>query len=175
MRCDDLRTGRVRRATALVVAAMLLAIVPGCARQSDAARSSRAPTTTTAAGTSKATSTAKPGPRSTARPGTRSSASPGRGDCALTTLPREATTTAKLIRSGGPFPHPDRDGVVFGNYEGRLPAQNRGFYHEYTVPTPGSPTRGARRIVTGGTPLTAPPNWYYTGDHYETFCRIGDA
>ncbi|MDE9365441.1 ribonuclease [Luteipulveratus sp. YIM 133132] len=91
--------------------------------------------------------------------------------CSLSSLPPEATTTANLIRSGGPFPY-DQDGVVFQNREAILPAQTTGYYHEYTVKTPGSDTRGARRIVTGGTPLTSPPNWYYTGDHYASFCKI---
>lgn len=93
-------------------------------------------------------------------------------DCALSSLPPEATDTANLIKQGGPFPYPDNDGVVFTNREGILPAESSGYYHEYTVITPGSPDRGTRRIVTGGTPLTSPPNWYYTGDHYASFCKI---
>jgi len=74
----------------------------------------------------------------------------------------------RLIDAGGPFPH-RRDGVVFQNRERRLPAQARGYYHEYTVPTPGARDRGARRIVTGGNP---PAAFYYTDDHYSTFRRI---
>ncbi|KXO94503.1 ribonuclease [Tsukamurella pulmonis] len=92
--------------------------------------------------------------------------------CALSSLPAEATDTADLIHQGGPFPYPRNDGVVFQNREGILPAKASGYYHEYTVPTPGSSTRGARRIVTGGTPLTSPPDWYYTGDHYASFCIV---
>lgn len=95
--------------------------------------------------------------------------------CALSSLPAEATDTANLIHQGGPFPYPKNDGVVFQNREGILPAKASGFYHEYTVITPGSSTRGARRIVTGGTPLTSPPNWYYTGDHYSSFCVVTGA
>ncbi|MFC6704951.1 ribonuclease domain-containing protein [Flexivirga alba] len=52
---------------------------------------------------------------------------------------------------------------------GHLPAESSSYYHEYTVITPGAPTRGTRWIITGGTPLTSPPNWYYTGDHYASF------
>src|SRR5262245_44811612 len=63
-------------------------------------------------------------------------------------LPAEARQTIALIRKGGPFPH-DRDGIVFGNFEKRLPAQARGYYREYTVRTPGESSRGARRIVAG--------------------------
>lgn len=86
-----------------------------------------------------------------------------------TDLPPEAHTTLRLIKQGGPFPY-ERDGVVFGNYERRLPDQPRGYYHEYTVPTPGERTRGARRIVCGGEP--PPGTCYYTSDHYNSFRRI---
>ena len=61
--------------------------------------------------------------------------------------------------------------ALFGNRERRLPPQSRGYYHEYTVPTPGVKTRGARRIICGG-PRTTPHVCYYTSDHYETFRRI---
>ena len=91
-------------------------------------------------------------------------------DVALTTLPKEAQATLTLIARGGPFPY-QRDGVVFGNREKRLPAQTRGYYHEYTVPTPGSKTRGARRIICGGD-VQSIAECYYTSDHYQTFRRI---
>lgn len=80
-------------------------------------------------------------------------------------LPAEARNTLALIARGGPFPH-RQDGTVFGNREGRLPARPRGYYHEYTVDTPGLDYRGARRIITGGNP---PVVYYYTDDHYRTF------
>lgn len=83
-------------------------------------------------------------------------------------LPPEAHDTLRLIQGGGPFPY-RQDGVVFGNREGRLPDHPYGYYHEYTVVTPGAPTRGTRRIITGGTP---PQDWYYTDDHYRSFRRI---
>ena len=83
-------------------------------------------------------------------------------------LPVEAQTTLDLIDRGGPFPY-RRDGIVFNNFEKRLPPEPRGYYHEYTVPTPGSKDRGARRIITGGTP---PIVFYYTDDHYRSFARI---
>ncbi|MBU8826441.1 ribonuclease [Mycolicibacterium goodii] len=97
------------------------------------------------------------------------------GSCSLASLPPEVSDTVELIESGGPFPYPRNDGVVFGNFEGLLPEHERGYYREYTVPTPGLQHRGARRIVTGGTPLDDPPEMYYTGDHYESFCLIGGA
>src|SRR5437868_1616061 len=80
----------------------------------------------------------------------------------LAQLPAEAQTTRNLIRSGGPFPF-QKDGVTFGNRERRLPAQPRGFYREYTVPTPHTRNRGARRIVCGGKPATQPEVRFYTG------------
>ncbi|OHC67671.1 MAG: ribonuclease [Rhodocyclales bacterium RIFCSPLOWO2_02_FULL_63_24] len=83
-------------------------------------------------------------------------------------LPAEARETLRLIDRGGPFPYP-RDGITFHNREHRLPEQSRGYYREYTVPTPGSRDRGARRIITGEQP---PAVFYYTADHYETFRRI---
>lgn len=83
-------------------------------------------------------------------------------------LPAEAHATLDRIARGGPFEH-SQDGGVFGNYEGLLPKQPRGYYHEYTVETPGARNRGARRIITGGTP---PVVWYYTDDHYRSFRRF---
>jgi ribonuclease T1 len=80
-------------------------------------------------------------------------------------LPREATATLRAIEQGGPFPY-NRDGVVFQNREHRLPERPRGYYHEYTVETPGSTDRGARRIIAGGNP---PEAYYYTDDHYRSF------
>jgi ribonuclease T1 len=87
---------------------------------------------------------------------------------AVAELPAEARDTLQLIKRGGPFPYP-RDGVVFGNYEHSLPQQTRGYYHEYTVKTPGAHNRGARRIVCGNV-----PECYYTGDHYRSFYRISE-
>jgi ribonuclease T1 len=84
-------------------------------------------------------------------------------------LPGEARTTLALIAAGGPFPF-DRDGLEFRNFEHRLPERPRGWYHEYTVPTPGLDHRGARRIVTGGNP---PSEWWYSDDHYGSFRAIG--
>lgn len=83
-------------------------------------------------------------------------------------LPPEAVDTVELIGRGGPYPY-DRDGSVFQNRERRLPSMPRGYYREYTVPTPGSRDRGARRIVSGGDP---PEVYYYTDDHYRTFRRL---
>lgn len=83
-------------------------------------------------------------------------------------LPIEARETLNLIRAGGPFPY-ERDGVVFGNFEKRLPLQPRGYYREYTVKTPGRQDRGPRRIIAG-----RGNEYYYTADHYRTFRRVVD-
>lgn len=93
-----------------------------------------------------------------------------RNEIGIASLPREAREVLALIRSGGPFRF-ERDGVTFGNREGSLPSARRGFYHEYTVATPGVRTRGARRLVCGG-PRTMPDACYYSDDHYATFRRI---
>ena len=82
-------------------------------------------------------------------------------------LPSQAYDTLDLIASGGPYPY-SQDGTVFRNSEGVLPGQPSGYYHEYTVKTPGSSTRGARRIVTG----EEYQEDYYTADHYATFDLI---
>ena len=92
-------------------------------------------------------------------------------DVSLSSLPAQARKTDQLIHSGGPFPYA-RDGVVFGNYEKRLERRPRGYYHEYTVPTPGARNRGARRIICGGNPPTEPDACFYTEDHYNSFHRI---
>jgi ribonuclease T1 len=92
-------------------------------------------------------------------------------DVALSSLSPEARRTDQLIHSGGPFPFP-RDGVVFGNYEKRLERRPRGWYHEYTVPTPGARNRGARRIICGGSQPMEPDACFYTEDHYNSFHRI---
>ena len=94
-----------------------------------------------------------------------------RDSVALAELPPEAQQTEKLIRAGGPFPY-SKDGVTFGNRERQLPRRERGYYREYTVPTPGSRNLGARRIVCGGTPPVKPEVCYYTEDHYANFRRI---
>lgn len=96
------------------------------------------------------------------------------GSIRIAELPPEGRDVLAAIRAGGPFVSP-RDGVVFGNREGFLPRQRRGYYAEYTVPTPGARTRGARRIIAGrGTTgdVRTSNEYYYTNDHYQSFRRI---
>ena len=89
------------------------------------------------------------------------------GSICQSALPSQAHDTLDLIEQGGPFPF-EQDGTVFQNREAILPSQSTGYYHEYTVITPGSDTRGARRVVTG----EEPQEDYYTADHYASFDLI---
>jgi ribonuclease T1 len=91
-------------------------------------------------------------------------------EIAVAELPKEGREVLAQIHEGGPFRY-DRDGVVFGNREHLLPAEKRGYYHEYTVRTPGANNRGARRVICGG-PKLQPVACYYTDDHYQSFKRI---
>ncbi len=82
-------------------------------------------------------------------------------------LPSQARDTLRLIRAGGPYPYPRNDDKTFRNNEGLLPRHPNGYYREYTVTTPGSSDRGARRIIAG-----APDEKFWTDDHYDSFSRI---
>jgi ribonuclease T1 len=105
--------------------------------------------------------------RSWVGPGARSE----QADVSLADLPAEARQTERLIRAGGPFPY-GKDGIVFGNRERQLSPAPRGYYREYTVPSPGARNRGARRIVCGGRQPREPDACFYTEDHYTSFHRI---
>jgi guanyl-specific ribonuclease Sa len=95
--------------------------------------------------------------------------SPSHADAGWPTfLPQEAVDTLQRIARGGPFEH-RQDGATFQNRERRLPSQPRGYYREYTVETPGSRDRGARRIIVGGDP---PVEYFYSDDHYRSFRRF---
>lgn len=97
------------------------------------------------------------------------SAAPARDDAAVPAGERaQLEKTLALIERGGPFPYP-KDGTVFANREGLLPQQPRGYYREYTVPTPAAKNRGARRVVRGKNGET-----WYTRDHYKSFVRIDE-
>ena len=111
-----------------------------------------------------------------------SNAEDGAATVARDRLPVEARETLARIEAGGPFKY-RQDGVVFGNREHRLPQRERGYYHEYTVPTPGARDRGARRIIAGASgkesgqrsaPERARREYWYTADHYNSFARITD-
>ncbi|MFB6891168.1 ribonuclease domain-containing protein [Kitasatospora sp. NPDC056327] len=91
---------------------------------------------------------------------------PAMADVCRTRLPGQALDTLGLIAKGGPYPYRS-DGIVFENRESRLPRKTSGYYHEFTVVTPGSGDRGARRVVTGDS-----GEQYWTADHYATFQEI---
>ena len=108
-----------------------------------------------------------------AAPGTPAAGAPAPGAppgglpvVVLADLPPEAAATVALIDAGGPYPY-RQDDAVFENREGLLPERPAGYYREYTVPTPGSPDRGARRIVRG-----QDGEMYWTSDHYDSFAWI---
>lgn len=137
---DPLRSGKKPILPLLLVALFLLAVLVGCGGST--------------AATSQETEAPSAGPVS------------GLPVVLWDELPPEAHDTIKLIDQGGPFPY-DKDGSTFGNREGLLPARPDGYYKEYTVITPGSPDRGARRIVGG-----ADGELYYTEDHYASFREV---
>lgn len=95
--------------------------------------------------------------------------------CPADTLPYEADPVIEDILSGGPYAYPGEDGGHFGNYEDVLPDERSSYYRSYTVDTPGLNHRGAKRIVVGGGTEEDPEVWYYSDDHYESFCEIPDA
>lgn len=153
-------TGTSQRVTATVAAG---------ANQPNATRANATATATRAQPT--ATRTAAP-PRATTTPTRQPAARPtptpegNLPTIAFARLPQEAQETIRLIDTDGPFPY-DRDGIVFGNRERLLPIKAEGYYHEYTVITPGSSDRGERRIISGES-----GELYYTDDHYESFKRV---
>lgn len=157
----------------LLLAAGLLA---GCDSPGQA-QTSQAQTSQTQT-SSPRTSQTQPGPvRNTQTPAPRHTSGAARDPesglawVAASALPREGQALLETVARGGPFRY-SRDGVTFGNREGVLPRQTRGYYREYTVRTPGESDRGARRIVCGGQPETSTAECYYTADHYASFRRI---
>jgi ribonuclease T1 len=114
---------------------------------------------------------ARNAPNPVAEPPSHSALDTSIGVIALAMLPVQGQEVWNRIHQGGPFRY-EKDGTVFGNRERLLPSQARGFYREYTVPTPGLNHRGARRIVCGGALPRAPQACYYTADHYASFKRI---
>ena len=132
----------------------------------------QAPQTQATAGASDGATTARGQATQTPASGTTDPAS-GLRWVSLAQLPREASDTMSEIKAGPPYRYPNNDGVVYHNNNGVLPSKPDGYYHEFTVVTPGASSRGTRRIITGG-PSRGATNgeYYYTGDHYNTFERI---
>ncbi|MFI8964453.1 ribonuclease domain-containing protein [Streptomyces sp. NPDC053493] len=130
------------------------------------AATSTATTTGAATGTAPTTGAPAATRTGTAAPSRTATATSGLPTVREADLPPEARRTLALIERGGPFPYA-KDGSVFANFERVLPPHRRGYYHEYTVRTPGEHDRGARRIVTGQRGET-----YYTDDHYQSFREV---
>ena len=148
-------------------------LTPLSAAQVPASVAARYPAATSAPPGTSSNQRTTVAPRQPSRTTTASITSPitapsGVGTIAASALPSQARDTLALIASGGPYPY-KQDGVVWENREGRLPKQKRGYYHEYTVVTPGSPDRGARRIISGSDGAH-----YYTADHYGSFKLVID-
>lgn len=119
-------------------------------------------------------SSTKPGPKPGPNSGSNKDDTKD-ATCAVDTLPQEADDVIDRILTDQDHIYSQHDGKHFGNYEGRLPKERGDYYREYTVTTPGNSSRGARRIVVGGGSENDPDVWYYTDDHYESFCEIPDA
>ncbi len=154
----------------VVVAVLILAVLAGVgyllAGKGGSSHPKAAASATTAA---PKPSAPKPSPPSGATPapaGTWAPADPALADVCRTKLPSQAQDTLGLIAKGGPYPY-NRDGIVFENRESRLPRKADGYYHEFTVVTPGSNDRGTRRVVTGNS-----GEQYWSADHYATFQEI---
>ncbi|MGA5823965.1 ribonuclease [Kitasatospora sp. NPDC094028] len=165
-----------RKSPLVVVAVLILAVLAGLGyllgKGGGGSHPKAAATSTAAAaaGSSAAGSSApKPSPpagKSPAPAGTWVPADPALADVCRTKLPSQAQDTLALIAKNGPYPY-NRDGIVFENRESRLPKKTDGYYHEFTVVTPGSNDRGTRRVVTGGA-----GEQYWSPDHYATFQEI---
>ncbi|MFB9127961.1 ribonuclease [Paraburkholderia dipogonis] len=151
----------MKRAWALSGIVVLSAILGGCDKGG-----SQSPTEASGASASEASA---PPAASASAPAVASGAL---GTITKTQLPGEAAETLRLIKAGGPFPFSE-DGVVFRNSAALLPQHPRGYYHTYTVRTPGSTDRGQRRIICGG-PRRQTSDCYYTDDYYVSFKRIAE-
>lgn len=132
--------------------------------------------TAPAAGTSLEPRTSPSAPPASPSETTTQAGTPSEADgipaCDSGALPPELAGVVDDILAGGPYDHPRNDGVRFQNREGILPDEAPSYYREFTVETPGVDHRGARRVVTGGELETDPERWYYTADHYESFCAF---
>jgi guanyl-specific ribonuclease Sa len=153
-----------RRITAALIGLLVLVLGGWLVKDNlgGSSTTSTAPTSSSRA----STGSAAPAKGGSAVPGTDS----GLPVKALSALPTQAADTWKLIEAGGPYPYPRNDDVVFENREKRLPSKQSGYYHEYTVKTPGSADRGARRLISGQA-----HELFYTGDHYASFVVVDPA
>ncbi|WBP88974.1 ribonuclease [Kitasatospora cathayae] len=161
----------------VVVAVLILAVLAGAGyllagKGGSGHPRAAASSTAVAGGSAPKPSAPKPSPPAggastpSAPNGAWTPADPALADVCRTKLPSQAQDTLALIAKNGPYPY-NRDGIVFENRESRLPKKGNGYYHEFTVVTPGSDDRGTRRVVTGGA-----GEQYWSPDHYATFQEI---
>ncbi|WP_321963818.1 ribonuclease [Paraburkholderia sp. J7] len=156
----------MKRAWAFPCIVALSAILCGCGKESSR-------NATEASGASASQAPAQPAQGASGTPAASGAQVAGTlGTVTRTQLPAEGTETLRLIKAGGPFPFAD-DGVLFRNSAALLPKHPRGYYHTYTVRTPGMTDRGQRRIVCGG-PRKQIGDCYYTEDYYASFKRIAE-
>lgn len=162
---------RKRNPIAYVVVAVgallaILLVISSSRRAVDDPAPAAGATTVAATASGPSTTTARTGtaPSTVPKASTTAVTAPkGMASISASALPREAQATLRLIEAGGPFPYA-QDGGVFQNRERLLPRKAAGYYTEYTVDTPGSDDRGARRIIAGQA-----GERYYTDDHYDSF------
>ncbi|AQH03571.1 ribonuclease [Burkholderia sp. KK1] len=154
----------MNRALALTCIVVLSTVLGGCKDESRKAAQD--------AGASASQASAPPGLAASGPLAASGAQGSAPGSVTRAQLPAEAAETLRLIKSGGPFPFGE-DGVLFRNSATLLPQHARGYYHAYTVRTPGSTDRGQRRIVCGG-PRKHTNDCYYTEDYYASFKRISD-
>ncbi|WP_412539900.1 ribonuclease domain-containing protein [Longispora sp. K20-0274] len=161
--------GLLASAAVLVVAVLAVLLIgkltsgPTKTTANDGAQATASAQDGTAAPATGGSPNSKPRPKPTTAPPT-----PGSGlkTIKVADLPAEGRRTLTLIDQGGPFPY-KQDGVIFENRDRRLPQKASGYYHEYTVVTPGESDRGARRLITG-----EDGDLYYTADHYDSFQQV---
>lgn len=156
----------------VVIAVLFVALLLGALWATRGGSASPQPTSTSTStkAATKAPTTSKPTGRATTGQATQKGGTdPASGLpwIAEAALPAQAHDTLKAIDAGGPHAYPGKDDVTYRNLNGVLPKKESGYYKEYTVKTPGSSDRGARRIVVG-----RGGEFYWTDDHYDSFARI---
>ncbi|MBW8172784.1 hypothetical protein K0651_06975 [Ornithinimicrobium sp. Arc0846-15] len=162
---------KLNKPQGLAIIVLIACAVVGFAFVSLTGVANTGPDTSTITGTSASTSTSTSTSTSNNAAATGEQQPPsGLPSCDINDLPATALSVIEDIEAGGPFDYPRNDDGTFGNYEGLLPSESNGYYREYTVETPGLDHRGARRIVTGGDVSEDPDYWFFTEDHYESFC-----
>ncbi|MEM5398650.1 MULTISPECIES: ribonuclease [Paraburkholderia] len=156
----------MKRAWVFPCVVAMSAILGGCGKESSR-------NAIEASGASASQAPGQPAQGASGTPAASGTQAPGAlGTVTKAQLPGEAAETLRLIKAGGPFPFAD-DGVLFRNTAQLLPKHPRGYYHTYTVRTPGMTDRGQRRIVCGG-PRKQTSDCYYTDDYYVSFKRIAE-